>query len=300
MFKSFEVIETFIKDVFDCSFLQQPINTRIKDIGELRTAHTVVNEIINRKEFSFSEEFIEHVFPIIEVAIQWDELKSNRKISANFIENCRRRLSASGSNFRGAIFEIDMATRCLLSDWRVEFPEDYVKKEKQVDLLIEKTNGEILALECAQKRGASSVKVSDINEIIKEKCKKFSPKHLGKLRQWKGRDFRLDKKAIIVDLTTSRYMVPAGILENQENIKLCKNIDGIILTWREKEIKCGSYSVKIKYRVLGNLPDKYFSTTWAAEFRLTGNRPVFFLRKYVGPEPFHSTWGPEERFQGIS
>ncbi len=106
---------------------------------------------------------------------------------------------------------------------------------------------------------------------------------------------------MIIDLTTPDYAVPTEILNNLKDIKRNENIDGIILTWREKEGNCGEYTVKIKYKVLGNnLPDKYFSTTWAVKFHLTNKSTVLFLRKYVEPEPSHGSWGPLESSQGYT
>ena len=196
----------------------------------------------------------------------------------------QKRMGPPSGIFRGTLFEIDMATRCLLSSWDVDFPEDYTKKGKQIDLLVEKPDGEKIALECESKRGTEVIDVEKLNENIQDKSIKFQPKHLELL------GIGLDKKILIVDLTRSRYKIPK-ILANIKEIKICDNLDGIVLTWREDFVENENHSLRIKYKVLGNVPDKYFSTTWAAEFH---KGPVFFLRKYVEPEPGHGKWGPEE------
>ena len=196
----------------------------------------------------------------------------------------------ASSNFLGVIFEIDMATRCLLSDWKSEFIEAYTSKDKQIDLLIEKSNGEKIGLECTSKRATEELNLAKINETIDEKSKKFDPQCLILL------PIKLDRKVVIVDITRKDYGTPT-VLRDLDKITVGTSLDGVVLTWREDLVKGERHSLRIKYESLGNINDKYFTTTWAAEFfPPTQERgPVFALRKFVEPEPKHGKWGPEEK-----
>ncbi len=71
----------------------------------------LMKKILDEGRPPFPKEFINYVLPILEVAFQWHELKEDENISDTFIENCRKRMISSGSNFRGVMFEIDTATR---------------------------------------------------------------------------------------------------------------------------------------------------------------------------------------------
>jgi len=284
MYKNFEIIERFIRDIYGCSFLGTPLNGRLTQISELAIAHKTIRKIIDEQRPPFSTEFIENVFPILEVAVQWDELRKVKQITDDFLRKCRERMGPPSGIFRGTIFEIDMVTRCLLSNWKVDFPEDYTKKGKQVDLVVEKPYGERVAVECKSMRGTEAIDPLKVNENIQEKCSKFHPEHLELL----GID--LKKKVVVLDLTRGKYETPQ-ILKNLNEIEVCNYLDGIVLTWREDFVDNENHSLQIKYKALGSIPDKYFSTTWAAEFH---KGPVFFLRKYVEPEPAHGEWGPEE------
>jgi len=278
------MIEDSIKDVYGCSFLRRTMNGKVSQISEIAIAHSTVLKTIDGQRPPFSKEFMENVFPILEVAVQWDELRKSKRIPAAFLERCKERFSASGSNFRGTMFEIDMATRCLLSNWKVDFPEDYTKKGRQIDLLIKKTNGKTMALECGSKRGTEAIDVKKVNETVECKTEKFHPKYLERL------NVDLEMKAIILDLTRNSYETPQ-ILANVGQIKTFKDIDGVVLTWREDTVENENHSLRIRYKSLGGIPNDYFSTTWAAEFH---KGPVFFLRKYVEPEPKHGDLGKEE------
>lgn len=284
MYKSFEIIEDFIRDIYECDFLKETLDSKISQIQEITTAHQTVRKIIDKNRPPFSKEFVEDVFPILEVAVQWERLKKSKKIPRQFMQKCTKRMGSSGSNFRGTMFELDMATRCLLSDWEVDFPEDYTKKGKQIDLIVRKPNDEKIALECASKRGTDIIDAQRINETIQLKNEKFELRYLRPL------NIQFTHKIIIFDLTRGNYE-PPQILSNTSKIRSCGNIDGVALTWREDVVENENHSIRIKYKCLGNIPYKYLTATWAAEFH---KGPVFFLRKYVEPEPEHGKWSPEE------
>ncbi|MDI6846996.1 MAG: hypothetical protein QMD23_02550 [Candidatus Bathyarchaeia archaeon] len=76
---------------------------------------------MKEKRPPLSKEFMEDVFPVLEVALQWNKLRERQQLSEQFVKKCRERMKASSSNFLGVIFEIDMATRCLLSNWKTDF-----------------------------------------------------------------------------------------------------------------------------------------------------------------------------------
>jgi len=292
-YKLFQLLENFIQDIYGCSFLQTPLNPKIGQISEIAKAHITIRNITNNLRFPYSEEFINDIFPILEVALQWDHLKKERKRMPIFLEKCRKRMGPPSSNFRGTIFEIDIALRCLLSEWIIDFPEDYTKAEKQIDLIIKKKNNEIIALECTQKRGSDEININDINNIIEEKSEKFKTEYMKFLERYYN--INIKYKIIIIDITRRGYKIPFEILNNLEKIIICENIDGIFLTWREDKVYSKkAHSLYIKYKSVGNLPDRYFTTTWCAEFRVRESGTVFFLRKYIEPEPAHGEWGPEE------
>lgn len=284
MYKSFKIIDNFIRDIYECGFLGKTLDKRVAQIQEITIAHQTLRRVIEQGRRPFSKEFIEDIFPILEVALQWDDLKKSQQISDQFMQKCKKRLALSGSNFRGTVFELDMATRCLLSGWEVDFPEDYTKKGKQIDLIVKKPNDETIALECASKRGTDIIDARKINETIQLKNEKFEARHL------KLFGVHFSSKVIIFDLTRDNYETPK-ILSDLSKIESCNNVDGVALTWREDIVESENHSIRIKYKCLGNVPDRYFATTWAAEFH---KGPVFFLRKYVEPEPKHGNWGREE------
>lgn len=289
--KSFLIIQDFIKEVFECDFLSDTLDSRIAQISELMKARCAILQIMKNRPKVFGKEFMEYVFPILEVALQWNELKSSCRLSSEIIKKCNERMTTeASSNFLGVIFEIDIAARCLLSDWESKFVENYTSKNKQIDFLITKHNGEKIGLECTSMRATEELNIVKINETINEKNKKFDQKHLALLPT------KLDRKVVIIDITRKDYTTPA-IIENMDNVKIGNNLDGVVLTWRENLGEGEMYDLRVKYRSFGNINEGYFTTTWAAMFcpptRERG--PVFFLRKYTEPEPQHGTWGSEEK-----
>lgn len=287
--KSFKVVCDFIKEIFDCDFLAEHVNGEISEIGELMRARSAIIRIMKEGLPPLSNEFMEDVFPVLEVALQWNKLKERRELSEQFAKKCRERMKASSSNFLGVIFEIDVATRCLLSGWKPHFLEDYTNQGKQIDLLVKKPDGEKMGLECTSKRGTETININKMNETINEKSGKFASKYLGKFGT------KLNNKIIIVDVTRKNHQKPR-LLENLDKIVFPGDVDGVVLTWREDYIEGERHSLRIKYKSLGKISDTYFTTTWAAElFPPTNNRgPAFALRKYVEPEPSHGKWGLEE------
>ena len=289
MRRTLEVIEEFIRDIYGSTFLRVKLDDKISRIEEIVKAYYVLQKGNWEKQADLSKDFMENVLPLLEVALQWKHLKQSGKISDKFMDQCRKRMHASGSNFRGVMFELDMATRCLLSNWEVYFPETRIKNVKTIDLIVKKKE-EVIALECTSKRGTDIIDIQKIKETIEKKKNKFNPENLQLLK------VQFTKKIIVFDITRPDYKRPAISGEVSE-IRNMPYIDGIILTWREDVIDKNGHSIRIKYKCQGEIPDEYFSATWAIEIRKRSHGLVFFLKKYIEPEPSHGAWGPEEKLR---
>jgi len=291
MYKSFQIIDDFVKEVYGFNFIKKPMDRRIAKIRELKNAHDTIMKINQVQRKPLPNEFVKYLYPLIEVSVQWAELKKKECFKA-FLEKCKQRVKTQ-SNFYGTIFEIDMASRCLLSNWSVEFVEDYTKEGKQIDFIFHKENEhrKVAGVECLSKRYAeSSLTIDKINKDISAKAKKFRQEYIGKL------GIPLNERLLIIDITTADYSSPK-ILEDLDRTRKSRELDGVIFTWREDIIDGENHSLRVKYKIFGDIEEKYFSVTYAAEFRITNKGPVFFMRKYVEPEPSCGKWGPEERIE---
>ena len=285
LYKSFEIINNFVNEIWGFNFIKEPFNHNIERIEELRNAHRTIMDIIHSPRKPFQDEFVKNVYPLLEISVQWEELKKKRKLTERFLEKCKQRVKTQ-SNFYGTIFEIDMASRCLLSDWNVDFVEDYTKEGKQIDFLFLKKSN-VAGVECLSKRYAEdSLTIDKINKDISKKAKKFEQKYIEKLK------IPLNERLLIIDITTSDYFSPK-ILKELEGTRKSSKLDAVIFTWREDIIDGNNHSLRIKYKIFGNLDTKYFSATYASEFRVTNKGPVFFMRKYVEPEPAFASAGAE-------
>jgi hypothetical protein len=277
MYKSFKIIDDFVKEVYGINLIEKSMDPKIANIKELKEAYNVIMEINNSQKKPFSKQFIKFVYPLLEVAVQWSVLKNENKSTRKFVEKCKKRVK-NQSNFYGTIFEIDMASRCLLSDWQINFIEDYAEQRKQIDFIFFKSDKQdtVLGIECSSSRYTQeNLTVEKINKKIKKKAQKFKKEYIEKL------DFSLDKKLLIIDITTNNYVFPS-ILENIDKIRRNDKLDAVIFTWREDIVDGENHSLITKYKTIGNNDDKYFSVTYAAEFH---KGPVFFIRKHIEPEP---------------
>jgi len=129
------MINDFVKDVTGIEFIKVPIDKKFKTMCELKEAHEAIINIINdRRKPSISE--LINMYPLLEISAQWSALKNNGKISKVFLEHCRQKFETH-SDFYGTGFEIDMASRGLLSGWDIKFPENGIKKEgiKPIDFI---------------------------------------------------------------------------------------------------------------------------------------------------------------------
>jgi len=285
MYKSFQIIDDFVKELYGFNFITGPIHEQIAEIKELKKAYDIIMGINQSKSKPLPNDFVKYVYPLLEVSVQWAEIKKESLFN-EFLDKYKKRVKTQ-TNFYGTIFEIDMASRCLLSNWNIKFVEDYTKKGKQIDFVFYKgsKHDKLAGVECTSKRYSErTLTIDKINKTIKEKAEKFEPKYIRKLC------IPLDERLLIVDITTDNYSSPK-ILEDIDKTQVESPLDGVIFTWREDIIDGENHSLRAEYKTFGNINKNYFSATYTAEFR---KGPVLFIRKYVEPEPTFGKWGPEE------
>lgn len=288
MYKSFQIIDDFVKEVYGFNFTKEPMDPKIAGIRELKNAYDIILRMNRSQRKPLPSEFVKCVYPLLEVSVQWVELKKKNLFKA-FLEKCKQRVRTQ-SNFYGTIFEIDMASRCLLSNWDIEFVEDYTKEGKQIDFVFHRENKQdkVTGVECLSKRYAEgSLTINKINRDISAKAKKFRQKYIKKLGT------PLDEGLLIIDITTADYSSPK-ILKDLYRTRESSKLDAIIFTWREDIIDSENHSLRAKYKTFGNINEEYFSVTYAAEFH---KGHVFFMRKYIEPEPAFSSAGSEESIE---
>jgi hypothetical protein len=293
MYKSFQIVRDFVNDLWGYDFLQgttnQKAGRKLGGIRELEKAcHTMVRIVDERRKPSIKE-LTEHIYPLLEISMQWAQLKKEGKLTEKFLKGCKQRLkNLEPGNFYGVIFELDMASRCLLSNWDIKFVEDYTEKEQQIEFVFfKKGDSETFGVECTSKRYTEDLTVEKLNEVIEEKAKKFEPSYIERLGISQG------GKLLIIDVTREDFSIPM-VIGDLERIEKSSKLDVVVLTWREDITDGVNHSLKVKYRAIGNIEHEYFSTTRATEIRVSDNKLVLFVRKYVEPEPTWGKWGPEE------
>ena len=288
MFKSFKVIDDFILDIYGCHLLCDPIDPKIEELkkAELKNAYKTMIAVIGAGRTPSHTEFMRDVYPLLEIAVHWDALKKEKRLTEAFIKHARNGLHHT-ENFYGTTFELDMASRCLLSGWPVEYVEDPSGKGgRQIDFIFRKDK-KAIGVECYSKRYTSiyspeKMKPDNIENDLQEHAKKFTPELAAKLG--------LDEKLVVVELTRKDYSLPDKLLTELEKRPVPSDLDALVYTWRQDINEGENHSLRVGYRSVGNASQAYFTTTYAAEFR----GGAFFMRKYVEPEPTWGTWGPEE------
>jgi len=287
MSKSFLLIEQFLQDAYDLNF-SQPLNKIISSIKELKIACEIIINIIKEYRKPTITELI-LLFPLLKVSFTWSQLKLDKsRDNEKFLKRIIKRLKndVDQGNFYGTIFEIDMASRCLLSNWTIEFIEKNPKgtKQKQIEFLFIQ-DGRVIGIECLSKRyGADDLTIEKINSDIEQKASKF--KHF---------NTKLDERLLIIDVTTSDFSKPK-ILDDIGNLHRKHLLEAVIFTYTLKENAEADddFSLIEKYESFGDVENRYFTTTYATEIR---KGPIIFIRKYVEPEPTHEVWGPEENIK---
>lgn len=278
MYKSFKVVDQFVKEISGLSIIEESMPLEFREVEELQNAYEAIRRVNESNRKPFSGEFIRDVYPLLEVSVQWQMLKESQGLTQEFMEKCKTRFIRKQDNYYGTIFEIDMATRFLLSNWKPEFVEDYTMQGKQIDFVFNRGR-DTVGVECLSKRySESSIAIDRLNRDISKKGEKFKPEYTGKL------GVQLDKKILLIDITTSKYSQPK-VLETLEYRQVNSKLDTVIYTWREDIVDNENHSLRVKYRTYGDIEGKYFSTTFASEFHVHNGEPVFFVRKYTEPEP---------------
>lgn len=292
MYKSFRIIYDLIRDIYGFHFLKEPMDARIAETGiqELNNAYDTMISIIHDKRKPFSQEFVRNVYPLLEIAIHWNKLKNFNKLTDEFLAHSRNRMQKM-QNFYGTIFELDMASRCLLSNWRIDFIEDTTKRgEPQIDFIFY-TENRVIGIDCMSKRLSGiytpeNLTIDKINNDIHNHAQKFKPEYISNL------GIVLNEKLLIMDITRKDYQHPE-LVSSLKDTQMPSELDGVVYTWREDFADGENHSLIVKYCIIGSLDRMYFSTTYAAEFRPS----AFFMRKYVYPEPRVGTPGPEETIE---
>lgn len=289
------VVNKFLYDIYGVNFKGSILDPKLQKIGELKKAHNAFNNFLSKKRVPRIDELL-LVLPLLEVAVSWEMLKKEERMTEYFRKVCSQKISEanSGSAYRGKVFEIDMASRALLSDWKVSFPEIYTQGQKQIDTIFLTKSGFNTALECTEKRSTANLNEQVIQTEINDRCDKFNPKNVAMLEKIVG---QIDSKILVIDITRDDYNgPPSSVIHCAETIKLCENIDGVVLTWRELEDYGDKKSIVVKYQNIGNIKRKYFTTTLRTEIVLQIGDITYFMRKYVEPEPTNGSWGKEESY----
>lgn len=288
MFKTFQAIIDFVSEIYGINLIGEPMHPKILEITELGKARKIIIAVAKEKRKPTVDE-IKKVYPLLEVAFQWDFLRRKNNADINeFLEKCKERIKTQG-NFYGTIFEIDMISRAFLSGWDIEFAEDNTKGDKQIDFIFYKNNkdGKVAAVECHSKRySVDRLTVDKLNEAIRDKADKFDKEHNTKSGK------AIEEKLVLIDMTNDQYSKPP-VLSDLNAIKKDNRLDAVVLTWRE-DVKNGEeYSLVTKYKIRG-IDKGYFSNTFRVEIRKKPDGICVFVRNYTENEQTFGTWGTEE------
>ncbi len=296
--KLFDSIDKFVMDVTGTKFITEILSPDFECITELKEAHNAIIDIIKCQRGPSSHELTKYIYPLLIISSQWNTLYLKGKITPQFQEHCKR-LFKKQSDFYGTGFEIDMASRAILSNWDVDFPEDYIKKpgKKPIDFIFTRNGnaycgvgGDILGVECQSKRNTDDLEIRDIIRDIPIKAEKFKQENLGELRKIP------DKKLLLFDITQNEYSKPI-FLRNLKEVEKCeelknKKLDGIIFTWSEAVKEGNKDTITVKYKSFGNIKKGYFSVT----SKTCISESYYFVQKYVEPEPQWAAPGKEESY----
>lgn len=295
MYKSFQIISDFVKDMWESDFLVKALNPTISRIPELKRAYQTMISILNERRKPSTRELTEDIYPLLEVSVPWKRLKDDTKLPPYFLSHYRPRLKTQG-NYYGSIFEIKIASFCLLSGWDIAFPEDYTEKEKQIDfVLVSKAQPHTVAVECTSKRLTQDLTYEKLKKTIEEKAKKFKPECIDRLS--KKLPTNIDEKLLVIDITRADYSNPKilGDLSDFDRKVAGSTFDGVTLVWTEDIPEESDHSLRPKSRTSGaSIP---FAPEVATEIHATKDGSVLFTRKYVEPEPAWGVWGHEETNQ---
>jgi hypothetical protein len=70
MYKSFQIIDNFVKEVYGFNFIKEPMNHKIAKIRELKNAYDTILKINQGQRKPLPNEFVKYVYPLLEVSVQ--------------------------------------------------------------------------------------------------------------------------------------------------------------------------------------------------------------------------------------
>ena len=292
MYKSFQIISDFVGDLWKCNFLQRSLDPEICKIPELKRAHDTIVGILDERRKPSTEELTEDIYPLLEVSVPWRRLKHVGKLPTYFLDHYRRRLKTL-ENYYGSIFEIKMASFCILSGYSITFMEDYTDKNKQVDFVLRiGAQPHTAAVECTSKRLTYYLTCEKLMKTINNKAEKFKPEYIEPLSKKLGAE--IEEKLLVVDITRADYSTPIILndLTSLDKKVASSTFDGVNLVWTEDVPDGNNHSLRPRSRTIGaSIP---FTPEIATEIHATNDGSVLFTRKYVEPEPTWGVWGLEE------
>ena len=84
MYKSFQIVSDFVNDLWGYHFLRKSINLKasreLDGIRELKRACNTMLTIVDQQRKPFIKELTEDIYPLLEVSIQWDQLRKEGKL----------------------------------------------------------------------------------------------------------------------------------------------------------------------------------------------------------------------------
>lgn len=270
-----------------------PLVSKI-EIPELQRANHTMVSILDELRKPSTKELAEDIYPLLEVSIPWQRLKHAGKFPTYFLEHYRPRVRTKKPGiYYGSIFEIKIASFCLLSGYNVTFTEDYEDENKQIDFVLHQGSQlQTIGVECTSKRLTKNLTTEKIKQAIKEKAKKFKPEYIEHLCE--KLKTAVDEKLLVIDITRDSYSTPRilGDLGDLDKKVASSPFDGVTLVWTEDIQEEENHSLRPKSKIIG--AGLWFTPEIATEIRVTPDGSVLFTRKYVEPEPAWGVWGPEE------
>jgi hypothetical protein len=248
--------------------------------------------ILDERRKPSTKELTEDIYPLLEVSVPWGRLKHTGRLPAYFLDHYRRRLKTP-ENYYGSLFEIKIASFCLLSSYDVAFPEDYTDENKQIDFVLRVgTQSQVVSVECTSRRLTPNLTCKKVERTIGKKAKKFRPEYIERLCRKLGT--RLDGKLLVIDITRADYSRPMilGDLSDLDRKVASSTLDGVTLVWTEDVSEGENHSLRPKSETIR--ASICFTPEIATEIRTTSDGSVLFTRKYVEPEPTWGVWGDEE------
>ncbi len=291
MYKSFQIISDFVRDLWECDFLEMPLDSKM-EIPELRRANHTMVSILDERRKPSTKELAEDIYPLLEVSVPWKRLRDADKLPPYLLEHYRPRLKTIG-NYYGSIFEIKIASFGLLSGHSITFPEDYAAKSKQIDFVFHiGAQPQTIGVECTSKRLTEKLTPEVIKQNIEEKAEKFKPEHIAHLCEKLGT--ALDRQLLVIDITRADYSTPRilGDLGDLDKKVVSSPFDGVTLVWTEDIQEGENHSLRPKSNLIG--ASSWFTPKVATEICVTPDGSVLFTRKYVEPEPRVGVPGPLE------